>query len=123
MLLPIAPDLSRRISLDNHIALEVLRSGAAEMYHLGSMAQATYLTWSLCEAGYGIARDGLFREMDETIARCRGAVLDSGVWRIDDHAYALLCEVLTLHDRQLATASVSELMLANDRLKKLSAEG
>ncbi|CAE6868135.1 hypothetical protein R69746_08234 [Paraburkholderia aspalathi] len=121
MLLPLNPTVVRQISMDNHLTLEVLRSGLAEMYHLGSMARAAYLARFLSEAGCGSARDGLFQEVDEAINRCRQGALDTSVWRVDDDAYSLLCEVLTLHDMQISLASVSALTVANEKLQKLVA--
>ncbi|AMM18786.1 hypothetical protein AX768_31465 (plasmid) [Burkholderia sp. PAMC 28687] len=123
MLLPMAAATEREISIDHHLTLEVLRSGAGEMYHLGSMARMTYLAMFLSRAGYGIARDGLLQETIDAIARCRVAALETRVFRVDDETYRLLCEVLTLHDSQLSRAPVFELMAAHDRLAKLTREG
>ncbi|MGF6767515.1 hypothetical protein P3T24_007879 [Paraburkholderia sp. GAS33] len=122
-LLPMAPALCRRISMDNHLTLEVLHSRAAGKCHFVSLAQAMYITRFLCEAGYGVARDGLFCEADEAIVRRHGTAVDTGVWQVDGEAYALLCEVLTLHDQQLAITPVFELLRANDRLQKLGTQG
>jgi hypothetical protein len=120
MLLPLEPSVVAQVSMENHIALEMLRRGPAEMRHLGCLAQATYITRYLCEAGYGAAGDGLFGELDEAIATARRVSLETGCWRIDDNTYALLGEMLTLHDLQLAGVPVGELMAASDRLRKYS---
>jgi len=121
MLLPLAPAEAHKISIENHLTLEVLRSGRAGVYHLGSLAQASYITRFLCEAGYGVAREGLFLELDEAHTRCHQQAEEAGVYRAEDEACALLGEMLTLHDQQLAGAPVGELMKANDRLTKFRA--
>jgi hypothetical protein len=121
MLLPLAPAEAHKISIENHLTLEVLRSGRAGVYHLGSLAQASYITRFLCEAGYGVAREGLFLELDEAHTRCHQQAEEAGVYRAEDEACVLLGEMLTLHDQQLAGAPVGELMKANDRLTKFRA--
>jgi hypothetical protein len=120
MLLPMNAATVRAVSMDRHLTLEVLRSGHATEYHLGSMAQATYLAMLLSAAGYGVAREGLFRAADEAIARSRDCMLANGVWAVDEEGYALLSEVLTLHDHQLVVTPVYELMAANEKLKNIA---
>ena len=118
LLLPMAQSLAMQVSIDNHLTLEVLRRGAAESFHLASLRQATYFAMLLNAAGYGDARPGLFRETDDAITRCQASSEQTGIWRIDDDAFDLLCEVLTLHDRQLATVPMYGLMDATRKLQK-----
>ncbi|CAE6819730.1 hypothetical protein R69746_05997 [Paraburkholderia aspalathi] len=122
MLLPMAPALARRISMEHHVNLEVLRSGQGEHYHLGSLAQTGYITRLLCQHGYGTARDTLFSQLDEAFIRCRKQTEKSGIYQGDSEFCELLGELLTLHDQQLATVPVFALMLADDKLKKLRLE-
>jgi hypothetical protein len=109
--------------MDNHLTLEVLRSGAAGKCHFVSLVQTMSLTWLLCEAGYGVARDRLFHEANEAIIRHHGTALHTGVWQIDGEIYVLLCEVLALHHQQLAIMPVFELVDENGRLQKLKTRG
>jgi len=116
---PIVPAKAGEISLDYHMTLEALRSGVGNQYHVGSMAQAIYMTMLLNQRGYGAAMPDLFRDAENVILRCRQAGLETGVCTVDSDAYALLGQVLTLFDQQLAAAPVQELIAVNARLKQL----
>ncbi|WP_329601620.1 Fis family transcriptional regulator [Paraburkholderia antibiotica] len=113
------PAKAGEISLDYHMTLEALRSGVGNQYHVGSMAQAIYMTMLLNQRGYGIAMPELFRDAEGVILRCRQAGLDTGMCVVDSDAYTLLGQVLTLFDQQLAAAPVQELIAVNAKLKKL----
>lgn len=116
---PMAPAKANEISLDYHMTLEALRSGVGDQYHIGSMAQAIYMAMLLSQRGYGFARPDLFRDAEQVILLCRQAKLETGVGIVDEDAYALLGQILTLFDQQLAVVPVSELTMANERLKKI----
>lgn len=53
------------------------------------------------------------------ILRCRQAGLETGTCAVDHDAYAVLGQVLTLFDQQLAAAPVQELIAVNAKLKTL----
>ena len=118
-MLPMAPERAREIALDYHLTLEVLRTGLGNQYHIGSMAQAIYMTMLLSQPEDKVARSELFHDAEEAILRCRKTGIETGVWVADNEAYALLGKILTLFDQQLATVIVYELMKANERLKKI----
>ncbi|WP_244196188.1 Fis family transcriptional regulator [Paraburkholderia susongensis] len=113
------PAKAGEISLDYHMTLEALRSGVGNQYHVGSMAQAVYMAMLLNQRGYGAAMPDLFRDAEGVILRCRAAGLDTGICAVDNDAYALLGQVLTLFDQQLAAAPVQELIAVNAKLKQL----
>jgi len=116
---PIEPAKAGEISLDYHMTLEALRCGVGNQYHVGSMAQAIYMAMLLNQRGYGVAVPELFRDAEGVILRCRQAGLETGACIVDHDAYALLGQVLTLFDQQLAAAPVQELIAVNAKLKQL----
>jgi hypothetical protein len=116
---PIVPAKAGEISLDYHMTLEALRSGVGNQYHVGSMAQAIYMAMLLNQRGYGASVPELFRDAESVILRCRQSGLETGTCVVDNDAYALLGQVLTLFDQQLAAAPVQELIAVNAKLKQL----
>jgi len=116
---PIVPAKAGEISLDYHMTLEALRSGVGNQYHVGSMAQAIYMAMLLNQRGYGVSMPELFRDAESVILRCREAGRETGACVVDSDAYALLGQVLTLFDQQLAAAPVQELIAVNAKLKQL----
>jgi hypothetical protein len=119
MMRPMAPARADEISLDYHMTLEALRSGVGDQYHIGSMAQAIYMAMLLNQRGYGVAGPELFRDAEKVILCCRKAKLETGVYVVDQDAYTLLGQILTLFDQQLTAVPVGELMTASDRLKQI----
>lgn len=119
MMQPIAPKIASEIALNYHLTLEILRTGLGDEYHLGSMAQVTYTAMLVSQTSDASGRAGLFREAKETILRCRRAGLETGVWIADERAYALLGEILTVFDQQLATVALEEFKVANESLKRI----
>ncbi|MCC8396168.1 Fis family transcriptional regulator [Paraburkholderia sp. MMS20-SJTR3] len=113
------PAKAGEISLDYHMTLEALRSGVGNQYHVGSMAQAIYMAMLLNQRGYGTPVPELFRDAESVILHCRQSGLDTGICVVDSDAYALLGEVLTLFDQQLAAAPVQELIAINAKLKTI----
>jgi hypothetical protein len=122
MLLPMARAWADSLSMENHLHLEVLRSGTTEVRHLASLAQTAYITCFLCEAGYGVARANLFVDLDEIIAGARRAAHGGGIWLVDEAAWAVFAEMLTLHDQQLAVTPLFAHDAANERLEKFCAD-
>jgi hypothetical protein len=119
MLLPLAPAQANEIALGYHLTLEALRNGVGSQYHIGSMAQVTYMAMLLSQHGDGVAKPDLFRDAEEAILRCREAGLETGCWAVDEEAYAFLAKILTRFDQQLAAVSVHELMMASKKLKEI----
>jgi len=119
MLLPMNTAMAKRISLENHLSLEALRSGRGSEHQFNGMCQAACIASFLYEAGFGPAREGLFDEVEQVLLRCRGAAIETNAWRIDEHDYRLLAEIVTLHDKQCAIAPVRELIRANERMKMM----
>ncbi len=109
--------IARRISLENHLSLETLRSGMGGEHQFNGMCQAACIASFLCEAGYGAAREGLFGEAEKVLLDCRRAGIGTNSWCFDTESYSVFAEILTLHDTQLSIAPVRELMRANERLK------
>jgi hypothetical protein len=95
------PVLVKRMSLTNHLAIEILRAGVPEAIHLTLIDQAILCMREFCREGSGVAREGLLDGAIEAYQRCTAADV-SGAFRADDLACAVFGEVLTLLDNQLA---------------------
>jgi hypothetical protein len=117
MLLPMSAAIAQRISLENHLSLETLRSGMGGEHQFNGMCQAACIASFLCEAGYGAAREGLFGEAERALLDCRKAGIETDSWSFDTESYRILAEILTLHDTQFSITPVRELIRANERLK------
>ncbi len=119
MLLPLNPAFVQSMSLVNHLAIETLRAGVAQGFHLTLMDEAIYFVREFCRAGFGVIREGLFDSAMDAYRRCMAAD-ESGCFRADESACALFCEVLALLDCQLERIPVHVLATADTRLGRLT---
>ena len=97
-----------KIALNYHLTLEVRRSGHGDEYHLGSMAQVTYTAMLVSQQAMQARCAGLFREAKQDDPVLPRAGLETGVWMADEKSCAILGEILTVFDQQLATAPLEE---------------
>lgn len=118
MLLPLDAASVCQLSLEYHLALEVLRSVSAEEHHLCGIAHAICIARYVHQAGYGWARDAVFQEAEDAFLRCQALATETGNWAVDHDAFRLFAEILALHDRQLTRAPAHEVIRAYDRLIK-----
>jgi hypothetical protein len=114
-LLPLNREIVERMSLTNHLALSMLKTGATEAFQHRVIDEALFFTREFCRAGYGAARAGLLE--DATEAHRRGtAAVDSGGFRADEAACALLGEIVALVDTQLERIPLHVLQAADRKL-------
>ncbi|WP_165650904.1 hypothetical protein [Burkholderia gladioli] len=72
MLLPLAADVARKKSLEQHLALVTLRSGSGNSTTLGRLLHTTYVAYFLHEAPVGRRDLDDFRAAEAAL--CDGAV-------------------------------------------------
>ncbi|SOE87695.1 hypothetical protein SAMN05446935_8346 [Burkholderia sp. YR290] len=123
MMLPLAPAIANEISLDYHLRLEMIRIGHGNEYHLGSVTQAVLTAMMFSRTRGANVRKGLFAEAKAAVVRCRRTGLETGIWVVDNEAYALFGEILTLFDQQLAVVPLVEFASAHEQLEKLLERG
>jgi hypothetical protein len=122
MLLPLPPTTVAALSLEHHLIVEALRCGYGTASHIGSLAQLLLVTSFLIEDGRGQGNADGLRELEDALVRCHQRGVDTGAYFVDDDTYMLLGELLTLHDRQLATTPLHALAAAQQRVDRIGAE-
>jgi len=118
-LLPIAASLARAISLKNHMALAVFKTGQGNLDLAGDLLKTLYWTFYLSDSGEASALETDFVGAERGLKACLIEAQDSNQWKIAG-ADALHMEViLQLHDKQLASIPVHLLEKAKQRLARL----
>ncbi|SDB82081.1 hypothetical protein [Paraburkholderia lycopersici] len=98
-LLPLPASMVQAISLQNHLALEALRSRLGESLHVTFLLRAVYLTYLLCDVSESRWEIPVLHEAEAALCRCNQRELA-------DSEIDALKIVLTLHDGQLQSVSV-----------------
>jgi hypothetical protein len=120
-LLPIPRTSADELSMHYHVALEALRMQQGSDHCVRLLIQLLVLTGFIAEAGHGeiSAEQWLTTERALLGAFDRGN--ETGDWLLDDEAFRLCAVVVTLHDRQLRTASLSVVSEASERMELVQA--
>lgn len=83
-----------------------------------TMAEVMCVAYFLWRDGYGKAAIVSWEPVQAALAYRDQVGRDTGLWAFDDNAYALLCNVLMLHDQQLGSTPLYALKKANDQLQQ-----
>jgi hypothetical protein len=116
-LLPMDRVSASKQSLANHLALVACRSGQGNG-HLGNeLMRAVYLSWFLQQAGYGACPAEQFKIAECAVEVTLAHAHLSGEWRFPAESIDDFEALLALHDAQLATAPMHEMLAVEQRLK------
>ncbi|OTP76245.1 hypothetical protein [Caballeronia sordidicola] len=118
-LLPMVAPLARSISLKNHMALAVFKTGQGNLDLASELLKTLYWAFYLSDGGEVGAAEADFMAAERALKACLIEAQTTDQWGIAE-ADALHMEViLQLHDRQLASMPVHRLEKAKQRLFRL----
>ncbi|MDN7917335.1 hypothetical protein [Burkholderia gladioli] len=121
MLLPLAADVARKKSLEQHLALVTLRNGSGNSTTVGRLLHTTYITYFVHEATVGRRDLDDFRAAEAAL--CDGAVRAKTEenCRIPEDGCAAVERVLARYDQHLASTPRHLIASAQDRLARFLA--
>lgn len=119
MLLPLNEVMRNRISIANHLALEMARRGTVEPFHAIVIDEAIFFVRAMSGQNNGTDLRPLLADAIAAFERCRDAVTDLGVFRADDTAYVLFGKVMNAFDEMMRAMPLSAFMDAERRLALL----
>lgn len=102
-LLPLSGAMVQATSLQNHLALEALRSRHGASLHVTFLFRAVYLTYLMSDVSDQSSEIDVFQEAEAALCRCSSRAEDQGAWHLNDVEIEALKTVLSLHDWQLQT--------------------
>ncbi|WP_186109694.1 hypothetical protein [Burkholderia gladioli] len=121
MLLPLAVDVARKKSLEQHLALATLRSGAGNAATVSRLLHATYVGYFLHEATVGRRDLDDFRAAEAALCASAAAGKNDGIFRICDDGCSAVEHVLALYDHHLSSTPRHFMITAQDRLARFLA--
>lgn len=100
-LLPLAASMVRATSLQNHLALEALRSRYGASLHVTLLFRTVYLTYLLRDTIEQGCELDVFQDAESALYQCSLRADEDGSWQLAEADIDALKIVLTVHDWQL----------------------
>jgi hypothetical protein len=101
-LLPLPSARVRAMSLENHLAFAVVKSGAGSHNQVSCLLRVVYLAWFLREVSSFSDDIELFRQGERALEGCIERSVSSKEWTLDESVQDTIGKLLSLHDAQLA---------------------
>jgi hypothetical protein len=120
MLLPMTRQAVSDVSLANHLALAVCRRGLGNAHQLSELIRVVYLTYCLQQSGFGDAPVDLYRRAEVALDQAGVRGQCDGVWEVSAELAGVLEEILAIHDLQLMSVTIRQVMEAKARLSRFS---
>ncbi|OXI47730.1 hypothetical protein [Burkholderia aenigmatica] len=118
MLLPLSTEKVQSLSLENHMALAVVRSGKGECDQVICLLRVVYLAFFMrSETASGSDVD-LYRRAEAVLDACIARAERGEMWALVDDEVADVERVLVVHDEQLAAVPKHRYLAAWDRLQR-----
>jgi len=116
MLLPLPATISRRRSLEHHLALAALRAGNCNIEPIGRLFRAVYIAYFVQEALNGHRFLAPFRIAEAALHAIAARIKAGGDWSLLEADGRALEHVLSLHDEQLSTIASHRIAQADGQL-------
>lgn len=123
MLLPLSTEKVRSLSLENHMALAVVRSGNGDCDQVICLLRVVYLAFFMRgETASGSDFD-LYRQAEAVLDACIARAERGDTWTLVEDELADVERVLIVHDEQLAAIPKHRYLAAWDRLQRFVTGG
>lgn len=118
MLLPLSTEKVRSLSLENHMALAVVRSGNGDCEQVICLLRIVYLAFFMRhETAYGSDFD-FYRRAEAVLDACIARAECGEPWMLHENEVADVERLLVVHDAQLAAVPKHRYLAAWDRLQR-----
>lgn len=118
MLLPLSTEKVRSLSLENHMALAVVRSGNGNCDQVVCLLRVVYLAFFMRgETASGTDLD-LYRRAEAALDACIARAERGEAWALREDELADVERVLVAHDAQLAAVPKHRYLAAWDRMQR-----
>ncbi|MBO7776106.1 hypothetical protein J6352_27590 [Burkholderia pseudomallei] len=118
MLLPLSTEKVRSLSLENHMALAVVRSGNGDCDQVVCLLRVVYLAFYMRRETASGADLDLYRRAEAVLDACIARAERGEAWTLREDELADVERVLVVHDEQLAAIPKHRYLAAWDRLQR-----
>ncbi|HEP6430822.1 TPA: hypothetical protein VDB83_005148 [Burkholderia cenocepacia] len=99
-----------------HFALGCLRGGSTDASHVVTFAEVLVVSCALTNLGSGDLSPEGVAAIEAALMECQESGTRTGSWVLRGEGYGVLCALLELHESQLRTAPLHQVMKANKEL-------
>lgn len=110
MSMPIPRTLADQFSIRYHLSIECLKSGHGNSATIQALLEMWIATDLLIRLGHGCLPSRLMRETEKSLAQASERGLQTKLWVVEPAVMPAFCQVALVHDFQLYTTPVRDLM-------------
>ncbi|MCW3540522.1 hypothetical protein [Burkholderia cenocepacia] len=118
MLMPLSTQKVRSLSLENHMALAVVRSGSGGCDQVVALLRVVYLAFFMRGETVSGSDLGLYRRAEAVLDACIARAECGEPWMLHENEAADVERLLVVHDAQLAAVPKHRYLAAWDRLQR-----
>ncbi|KVK80951.1 hypothetical protein WS90_16910 [Burkholderia cepacia] len=118
MLLPLPTEKVRALSLENHLALAIVRGGRGDLDQVSCLIRVVYLAFYMRDATASGVDFDLYRRAEVALNACVTRVDRGERCLLLDHELATVERILIIHDEQLAAIPWHRYLDAWEQLRR-----
>jgi hypothetical protein len=121
LLLPIAAQSARDMSLAHHLALAACRGDSGNRHQINELVRSVYMAYFLQRMGFGEAPFECYEHAEAAFENALSVAAKSAQWVISEQDAPAIERLLALHDQQLSEAPMHRVVEAERRLRQFLA--
>jgi hypothetical protein len=121
LLLPMAAQSARDMSLAHHLALAACRGTSANRHQINELVRSVYMAYFLQRMGFGDMPFECYEHAEAAFENALGIAAKSARWMIIEQDAPVIERLLALHDRQLSEAPMHRVAEAEKQLRQFLA--
>jgi hypothetical protein len=121
LLLPMAAQSAREMSLAHHLALAACRGDSANRHQINELVRSVYMAYFLQRMGFGDMPFECYEHAEAAFENALAIAAKSARWMISEQDAPVIERLLALHDQQLSEAPMHRVVEAEKQLHQFLA--
>ncbi|MFL9934468.1 hypothetical protein P0D88_36120 [Paraburkholderia sp. RL18-103-BIB-C] len=117
LLLPLAAQSARDISLAHHLALAACRGDSGNRHQIDTLLRSVYRAYYLQRMGFGQVPFACYEHAQRAFRNALAVAAKRAKWMISEQDAPAIERLLALHDRQLSEAPMHRVVEAEKQLR------
>jgi hypothetical protein len=121
LLLPMAAQSAREMSLAHHLALAACRGDSANRHQINELVRSVYMAYYLQHMGFGELPLECYEHAEAAFENALAVAAKCGKWIISEQDAPVIERLLALHDQQLSETPMHRVLQAEKQLRQFLA--
>ncbi|QIE29715.1 hypothetical protein [Caballeronia sp. SBC2] len=118
LLLPMAAQSARKMSLAHHLALAACRGDSGSRHQINELVRPVYMAYYLQHMGFGELPLECYEHAEAAFENALAVAAKCGKWIISEQDAPVIERLLALHDQQLSEAPMHRVLEAEKQLRQ-----